>query len=222
MNILCISASNISVAKGHSASTRTCELVRDILAADGARANVEIAPLIDYELKPCRMCGQCFKTGRCANDPAFNMLHQKMVAADAIFLACPHYAPIPSKVMIVLEKLEEMLFLKSCADANYRSPLWHKPIALIAHGGQTAEALPYYKTALLDPLAGAFASVQMQVVGAGEGWPNGATFGIKSIALPAGSIFVTIEHDWDDIRQRITPLVRNVVAALPAAVTSPN
>ena len=135
-----------------------------------------------------------------------------MMAADAIFLVCPHYAPIPSKVMILLEKLEEMMFLKSCAAQDYHFTLYQKPVGIVAHGGQTVEALPYYKTALLDPIANAFASVQMDVAGAGEHWPNGATFGIKRIAKPDDSIFVTIEHDWDDVRARIAPLVRNVVA----------
>jgi hypothetical protein len=67
---------------------------------------------------------------------------------------------------------------------------------------------------LLDPLANAFASVQMRVIGAGEQWPNGVTFGIKSLTMPPDSIFVTIEHDWQVIRQRIQPLVENVLAAI--------
>jgi len=33
-------------------------------------------------------------------------------------------------------------------------------------------------------------------------------------ALEPGSIFVTIEHDWQAIRQRIQPLVENVIAAV--------
>ena len=129
-------------------------------------------------------------------------------------MVCPHYAPIPSKVMILLEKLEEMAYLKYCQDNTFRTPLHGKPIGIIAHGGQTEEALPYYKTALLDPLASAFASVGMRVIGASEQWPNGITFGIQSLKMPSDSIFVTIEHDWQVIRQRIQPLVENVIAAI--------
>jgi multimeric flavodoxin WrbA len=214
MKVVCLSASNISPARQHSASTHTCELIRNLLAEIQPSIEVEIVPLIDYAMKPCRMCGECLPTLRCSQDEDFNQVHDRLQSAEAVFLVCPHYAPIPSKVMILLEKLEEMAYLKYCQDNTSLTPLHGKPIGIIAHGGQTEEALPYYKTALLDPLANAFASVQMRVIGAGEKWPNGVTFGIKSLTMPTDSIFVTIGHDWQVIRQRIQPLVENVIAAI--------
>ena len=214
MKVVCLSASNISPARQVSASTRTCELIRDQLAEEQASFDVEIVPLIDYAMKPCRMCGECLPTLRCSQDEAFNQVHTQMQSADAVFLVCPHYAPIPSKVMILLEKMEEMAYLNYCQDNTFLTPVYGKPIGIVAHGGQTEEALPYYKTALLDPLANAFASVQMRVIGAGEQWPNGVTFGIKGLTMPKDTIFVTIEHDWQVIRQRIRPLVENVIAAI--------
>jgi len=214
MKILGLSASNISLARQHSASTRTCELICDLLAERNQPIQAEIVPLIDFAMKPCKMCGECLPTLRCSQDEGFNQVHAKLQSADAIFMVCPHYAPIPSKVMILLEKLEEMAYLKYCQDNTSLTPLHGKPIGIIAHGGQTEEALPYYKTALLDPLANAFASVQLRVIGAGEQWPNGVVFGIRSLTLPPGEIFVSIEHDWQAIRQRIQPLVENVVTAV--------
>jgi multimeric flavodoxin WrbA len=213
MKVLCISCSNIEVAREHSASTRACELVGELLAESHLpELQVEILPLIDYDLLPCRMCGGCLKAGKCARDEAFNAVFDRMLGADALFLAVPHYAPIPSKVMILLEKLEEMAFLNWCQDTAYRFPLSEKPVGLIAHGGQsTPEALPYYKTALLDPLAGAFSSVGMRPVGAGEGWPNGVVFGVRDIVKRTDSIFVDIEHDWEAVRERIRPLVTSVM-----------
>lgn len=213
MKILCISAANILPARQHSASTRACEIIRDQAVALDPSITIEILPLIDYEMKPCRMCGDCLPTLCCCRDDAFNQVHAQMQSSDAIFLVCPHYAPIPSKVMILLEKLEEMAYLKWSQDNAYRGPLAGKPIGIVAHGGQTEEALSYYKTALLDPLANAFASIQMRVVGANEGWPNGVAFGIQGLTLPPGSIFVEIQHDWEEIRARLQPLVRNVIAA---------
>jgi multimeric flavodoxin WrbA len=214
MKIVCLSASNISPGRQHSASTHTCELIRDQLTELQPSIEVEILPLIDYALKPCQMCGECLPTLRCSQDEAFNRVHDRLQSADAVFLVCPHYAPIPSKVMILLEKLEEMAYLKYCQDNTSLTPLHGKPIGIIAHGGQTEEALPYYKTTLLDPLANAFTSIQMRVIGAGTQWPNGVTFGIQSLILPPSSIFVTIEHDWQAIRQRIQPMVENVIAAI--------
>lgn len=222
VRVVCLSASNIEWNRAQSASTRACELVKTILTEQRAdlHAEVEIVPLVDYELKSCRMCGQCFAAGQCSRDPAFNLILNKMISADGLFLVCPHYAPIPSKVMILLEKLEEMVFLKSCADQNYRSGLFQKPTGIIAHGGQPETALPYYKTALLEPLAAAFRSVQVNVIGKDRQWPDGAAFGIKSITLPEKSLFVRIEHDWEAIREQIQPLVLNVAGAICQAVAT--
>jgi multimeric flavodoxin WrbA len=214
MKVLCIACSNVEAARGRSASTRACELVGELLAEQAPPGlEVEILTLLDYDLVPCRMCGSCLKTGTCERDEAFNTLFSKMQSADVLFLAVPHYAPIPSKVMILLEKLEELAYLNWCQDQTYRFPLAGKPVGLIAHGGQSApEALPYYKTALLDPLAGAAASVGMRLVGAGEAWPNGVTFGVREIVKRPDAIFVDIEHDWEAVRERIRPLVMNMLA----------
>jgi multimeric flavodoxin WrbA len=215
MKITCISASNVERARQNSASTHACQIVAELVAERNLPGvEVEIIPLLDYDLVPCRMCGQCLKVERCANDEAFTRIYARLIESDAIFVVAPHYATLPAKLVIILEKLQEMTYLRWCADNDYRFTLDRRPVGLIAHGGQTEEALPYYKTALLDPLAMALASVQMNVVGAGEAWPNGVTFGIKSLAQPPDSVFVDIEHDWSAIRQRITPLVDHVLAAI--------
>ena len=218
MKYTCISAANIEPARANSASTHTCELIRDLLVAQDAGAQVTILPLIDYELRPCRMCGQCLTGGFCTRDEAFNAVYRAMRAADAVFLVCPHYAPLPSKVMILMEKLEEIAFLNYCADANCRLPLYRKPVGIVAHGGriEDAAALAYYRTALLEPLATDLESVQMRVIGAGEEAPRGVVFGIKTLSMRPGSIFVDITQDWEAVRQRLVPLVTNVVASLAA------
>ncbi|MCJ7737795.1 MAG: NAD(P)H-dependent oxidoreductase [Anaerolineae bacterium] len=214
MKITCISASNIEIAKQHSASTRVCKLIREIiLARYPENVDVQILPLIDCELTPCRMCGSCFESGRCVRDEAYNDLFRQLEGADRIFIVCPHYATIPSKLVMLLEKFQEIVYLRSCADPTYRFPLSQKPVGIIVHGGQTEEALPYFKKALLDPLAAALASAQMQIIGVDAEWPNGVAFGISRLYKPEDSIFVTIEHDWEAIRRRVEPLVENVMAA---------
>jgi multimeric flavodoxin WrbA len=137
MKIVCISAANIEVARGNSASVRTCQLVGELFRALRPDAQIEVVPLLDYEMRSCIMCGGCVTTQRCVHDEAFNRVLEKMAAADAIFLVVPHYAPIPSKVMIMTEKMEEMCFLGWTADEkHYRAPLAEKPLGIIGHGGQ--------------------------------------------------------------------------------------
>jgi len=210
MKILCISASNVEPARDRSASTRTCELIRELIHSE-CNAQVEILCLLEYEMNPCRMCGKCFEAGKCVRDEAFNQIYENLSEVDAVFVVCPHYAPLPSKMMILLEKLEEICYLNWCQNQNYQTAVFKKPIGLVAHGGQPSSAASYYKTSLLDPLALAFSSIQMTVVGAGEQSPNGVAFGVKNLRQVPDSIFVEIEHDWNDIRNRLSPLVKNVL-----------
>ncbi len=57
MQIICISAANVEPAREYSASTRACELIGALAQAE-CDVQVDILPLIDYELTPCRMCGK--------------------------------------------------------------------------------------------------------------------------------------------------------------------
>ncbi len=213
MKILCLSASNIEPARDYSASTRTCELIREMILAD-YNAQVDTLCLIDYEMNPCRMCGKCLESGKCVRDESFNHIYQSLANADAVFVICPHYAPFPSKLMMLLEKLEEICYLNWCRNPKYQTIVFDKPIGLVAHGGQPTKVASFYKTILLDPLGLAFSSIQMKVIGSGEQSPNGVVFGVKDLRLVPDSIFVEIEHDWEDIRSRLTPLVKNVMSQI--------
>jgi multimeric flavodoxin WrbA len=102
----------------------------------GNNIEVETVRFTDYDFKPCIMCGGCAREGKCLYDEAFNILFSKMAAADGIILVCPHYATIPSKLMMVLEKLEEMTFISYCLKKESYA-LSGKPVAVIGHGGMT-------------------------------------------------------------------------------------
>lgn len=218
LKVACISASN---TQQNSSSTRACHLIADILRSEILPdAEVEIIRLVDYEFKPCRACGDCFVNGGCESDPAFNQIFEKLQAADALFVVCPHYATIPSKLVMLLEKLEEIAYLNHCANPEYSFPLKGKPVGLVAHGGQGEAAVPYYQRALLEPLASAFRSVRARVIEMDADHPDGAAFGIHNVSLKTDTIFVEVEHDWDAVRARLTPLVRNVATAMPRPVSS--
>jgi multimeric flavodoxin WrbA len=221
MKITCISASNVEPYRQTSASTHACELVAELLLEGGSLGNLDVTilRLLDYDLVPCRMCGKCLSAGMCVRDEGFNSVYQAMVDSDGLFIVCPHYALIPAKLTILFEKLQEMYYLNYCQDAGYRSPLFQKPLGIIAHGGQTKEALPYYRSALLQPLAAIAASVQLKVIQGEEGQP-GAVFGITGLSLQPGSIFVEIQHDWDEVRGLIAPLVNNFKDSLQLTANS--
>jgi multimeric flavodoxin WrbA len=215
MKITCVSAANIEVARKNSASLHTCELIRDLLRPAYPDVMLDIVSLIDYEMNACRMCGKCLETQRCTRDKAFNQVFEKLIASDGLFFVVPHYAPLPSKLMMLTEKMEEMAFLGWCANPDFRFALAEKPVGVIGHGGQetSTEVLAYYQRMLIEPVAMALRSVALKVIKPGSGAEEGVAFGIRSLAKRPGSIFVDITHDWEEIQQRIAPLVQAVASA---------
>lgn len=212
MIVTSIAASNVKGMGDRSASIRACRMVGELIADRvPAGAIVETVEMAGYDFRPCVMCGQCVKEGRCIYDNAFNAVFEKMKRSDALFVVVPHYAPIPSKLMMLFEKLQELAFLYYLAKKS-GYPLAGKPVGIIAHGGQpeSAETLSYYKNELLKPVANALASVGMKIIGAGEDWPHGVTFGITDMIQTEGRLLPDFTHDWDLIRSRVSALVEAV------------
>lgn len=215
MIIVCISASNIKHAEQNSTSLRTCNLIKEMVNTKTAKdkdIDVEIISLVDYELKPCIGCGACFKQESCIYDSAFNQIYDKLTKANALFIVSAHYAPIPSKLSMLLEKIEQLAFLKRFNDGDYRSPLFGKPVGIIGHGGGTEEIIKYYKGPVLDSIWNALSyPVEMNVIGLNNEYKNGVIIPVKSVKKVENSIFPIQEYDWTDIEYRLTPLVNNVL-----------
>lgn len=180
---------------------------------------VNIISLVDYEFKPCIMCGKCSETGKCISDESFNEIYSRILESDGIFLVVPHYATIPSKLTMILEKIQESCFIHYCKGNKSHFTLYKKPIGIIAHGGQqiSYEVLKYYKHALLDVVANSLAGVGMNIVGTNDEYPNGVIFGIKDMKAIEGKLLPDMVHDMGEIKERITPLVNNMLVELESA-----
>ncbi len=215
MNITCLSASNIRHARENSTSLRVCRLIRELVAEMCPAATVEIVPLVDYDLKPCHGCGACLGRGSCACDPAFNALYAGLARADGLFIVAAHYAPIPAKLCMLLEKVEQLAFLPRFQDESRHSPLYGRPVGIVGHGGGTEEISNAYRGLVLDAIANALSwPVEMRIVGAGEEWPNGVVFPVQRVSRDPRSPFPVQEYDWDEIGRRLAPLVRGVLEAV--------
>lgn len=215
MKFLCISSSNVKRQGKNSASTRICNLIKDKLLARQVDAEVDVLALQDYELNPCIMCGACADGDRCVHDESFNLVYEKMSAADAVFVVCPHYAPIPSKLIMVLEKLEELFYVRYCKQQTKSFPLIKKPVGIVAHGGAVGDYDGYYREHLLAPLAQTFASIHMDVVGIDEEH-KGVVFGVRGYTQEEGSMFPGMDHDWEEISRRLLPLVERMLERVEA------
>ena len=216
MIVTCIAASNVRGRGSNSASTRVCSLISELISERvGAKAQIEIVELSGYELEPCVMCGKCADTVRCVSDNAFNEIFAKISQSDALFIAVPHYAPIPAKLMMLFEKFQEMAYLHYLTRKK-GYPLVGKKVGIIAHGGQpeSEETLNCYVDELLKPVANSLISVGMKIIGAGAGQPLGVVFGITGMTESAGKLLPDFTHDWDEIKARVTPLVDAVINSL--------
>lgn len=212
MFVVCISASNIKHAGEKSTSLKVCKLIKEMVCKKTRNAEVEIISLVDHELKPCIGCGKCFEKDECVNDDNFNRIYNVLRKIDALFIISAHYAPIPSKLSILLEKIEQLTFLKRFNDETYRAPLFGKPAGIIGHGGGTEELHKYYKEPVIDSIWNALSyPVEMNIIGVDNEQPRGVTFPIKSVQRDEKTIFPIQEYDWSDIESRLSPLVNNVI-----------
>lgn len=209
MHVVCISASNIKHSGVNSTSYKVCEMICDLINGDFSK---DIIKLVDYEFSPCIGCGQCFKEDKCFMDDEFNHIYGRICGADALFIVSAHYAPIPAKLSIVLEKMEQLAFLKRFNNEEYRAPLYKKPVGIIGHGGGGEEIYKYYKKPVLDSIWNALSyPIEMNIVGIDEENEKGIIFPVKVVKKVEGSIFPIQEYDWEDIYMRVKPLVNNVL-----------
>jgi multimeric flavodoxin WrbA len=214
MKVICISASNMKKAGDKSTSLIACQtiekIIKDRLKRNGIQ--VEIIKLVDAELKPCTGCGQCYEADKCAAKDDFNTIYAKIAVSHAVFIVSPHYAPIPAKLSILLEKMEQPVFLHWFHNDNYKSKIYKKPVGIIAHGGGSGEGmLRSYKELVLDTIANALQTIMMDVVGLDEKRPNGVVFPVKEVRNDKNSIFPIQLYDWIDIENSLMPLVEKVV-----------
>lgn len=214
MKILCISTSNVRSHREVSTSTRVCELAKERILLTEPAAEVRLLSLLDYDLKPCEMCGDCFESGQCPHDHAFNQIYDEICWADGIVTVIPHYALAPAKLVILLEKLQERVFYHIITDTIAQIPFLHRKVALIGHGGAESDFEVRYRRNLLDPIHDAFAGIGMKAVDAGEASPHGVVFGVKGSRKEEGTVLPAMIHDWEEIRQQIAPLLENLLKAL--------
>lgn len=142
---------------------------------------------------------------RCGRDPDFNMLYEKLVAADGVFFVSPHYAPIPAKLCMLLEKMEEITFLHWWKDNAYRSELYGKPAGIVSHGG-SLWALASYRAMVNDTIANALDTIQLKTVAYDEKWATGISLPVAK-AGDDGGIFPAQSYNWEQLTEKLAEYV---------------
>ncbi|HBL67817.1 MAG TPA: hypothetical protein DDZ70_03820, partial [Firmicutes bacterium] len=142
-------------------------------------------------------------------------IYARLSAAEALFVVSAHYAPIPSKLAMLLEKMEQLAFLPRFNNEENKSLLYQRPVGIIAHGGGTEEIIKGYTGVVINTIANALSwPIEMNIIGAGEEWPRGIAIPVMTVKKDSNSVFPVQEYDWLDIKERIRPLVSNVMMEL--------
>ena len=211
MNAICISASNITKTHSESTSYKLCERVKKVLSQSGMEC--EIFDLREFDLSPCIGCGKCFDSKRCCKDEDFNVIYNKIICSDCIFIVSPHYAPIPAKLSMLLEKMEEITFLHWWKDNTYKSEVYHIPAGIISHGGGSDWALRSYKAMVNDTIANALETIQCKIVPYNAEWNTGISLPVHRVIQEKG-IFPVQTYDWEGMGQKIEQYVKCVMNEL--------
>lgn len=213
MRIACVSASNSKLDEEKSASVRVCKIIKDIILKE-AKENiqVEIIALKDYNIKSCILCGACYSNGVCIYDEEFNKLLKALEAVQGMFLVVPHYSPIPSKLLMIFEKINEITYAGWINNPGYQSPFNNLRVGIIGHGGMVDNEanIKYYHDNLVTPVANTLKALSFLIVQPNNEYQNGVAFGLKDdtcLRKSENSIFPDIIHDWEMIEERIKPLI---------------
>lgn len=204
MKIICISASNILKSKDQSISLKICEIITKILEEKSIIS--QIIDLREYNLSPCIGCGKCFESRRCSLDNSFNDIYEEIVSSDGIFFVSPHYAPIPAKLSMLLEKMEQITFLHWWKDNTYKSEVSGLPAGIISHGGGAEWALKSYKAMVNDTIANAIDTIQCKLVPYSKEWNTGISLPVENVQ-EENSIFPIQSYDWIKIEKHVRDYV---------------
>lgn len=251
MRALVLSASNVSTSGRGSASLLAAEELAAGLRSAGREA--EVLDLRGLELPSCTMCERCADSAlsergladwACAVAPDFARAAAAMARADELLFVVPHYAGLPSKLASLLERLEELCYLRYCgesarnaaarraaaeraagategaaadaaAPAPLAAPFAGKRAGLLVHGGMTEGFAAAYRANLAAPLLSVFASMGLATVHAGpEGVP---VFGVAGYGARPGGTAAAMVHDEAGRRAAVEALLRAVLEGAAGA-----
>jgi len=212
MKVTCISASNMT-DKGikNGTSYEICRIILNEINKSIHNVCGNIIELKNLTIQPCIGCGKCYHSHRCVITDDFNNIYIEVINTDIIFIVSPHYAPIPSKLSALLEKMEQITFLHWGKDNTYQSEVYKKKTGVISHGGGGTWALDSYKKMVNDTIANALDTIQMKLIPFNDQWNTGISLPVEKLTYQNNDIFPFHEYNWEFITNRIKEYVDKVI-----------
>lgn len=86
-------------------SRQLADAVTASLGSASPASTVRVLELADLSIASCRSCSSCARTGHCCQSDDFDGVLGTLLDSDAIVVISPYYAPIPSRLAALLERL---------------------------------------------------------------------------------------------------------------------
>ncbi|MCL2800809.1 MAG: flavodoxin family protein [Treponema sp.] len=148
----------------NGACGKILKYLNDYLEKDNPETKINLINLIDFNIKYCTGCQNCYKTGKCVIiDDNVENIHDLIKSADGIILSSPVYASNVSGLLKsfhdrVHMTMEQLLYRKPCvAIVTYENLMGHKTTNILKEmvrnaGGYTVSSLTIKNTFNNDPL----------------------------------------------------------------------
>lgn len=205
---VCILASNRMDEQGKSISYYICKMIFAILNKKGI--SCEMINLRNYALSPCIGCGGCHEGVRCRKDKEFNQIYEQLSLADYVFFVSPQSIPIPAKLCMLFEKMEQLILLQENVNYIGQSELRGKLAGIITYGKGDIWAPEDCKIMVNDTISNILGALGLKIVPYNSKWNTGISLTVRNI--PTGNeTFLVKEHDWKMMEEAVRRYVEVIV-----------
>jgi multimeric flavodoxin WrbA len=130
----------------HGFAGSTGQVLQQMLAAvESAGAEVTTLSLATLEVRPCRACDLCHKTGDCGIHDDFYTIRNALLAADGVVLASPNY------IFSVTAQMKA-LFDRCCGPLHCQAFSGKYAAAIVTSGGSGGDEVERYMLRFLRAL----------------------------------------------------------------------
>ncbi len=201
---VCISASNMADGKSRGISYYICKMIYSTLEKKGI--SCEILNLRNYSLSPCTGCGGCRETGRCEGDRGFCQLYEKLREADYLFFVTPHCVPIPAKLCMLFEKMEQISF----PEEDYERDAPEKLAGIISYGQGDKWEPENCKVMVNDTIRNVLGALRLKTVPYNLKWNTGISLIVRNMSGRKETLLVK-EDDWKIMEEMVRRYVEVIV-----------
>ena len=106
--------------------------IEDVLLSLPLKHDLDIIRMADMNINGCDSCYKCGSVNTCAIEDDFASIYSKLAGTDAIFVIPPVYAPIPSKLTALFERLTSLLYATQLMNTD-QNPLHGKLTAIFCY-----------------------------------------------------------------------------------------